>query len=137
MLLSLLIVLVIAFGGLALTYVFEKEETFLWRLAAGNIIGSAIFGTAGFVLASFLGFNTATVITAIGTALLPCLLLLDINRKKIFAHDWAKAKGKLQGANWTKAARFTYYAFFLALFIAFFRTRDVCDRAGNFYRRLE
>lgn len=120
MLLSLLIILIIAFGGLALTYVFENEESLLWRLAAGNIIGSAIFGTAAFVLASIFGFNAATVLSAIALTLLPCLLLRDSRRKKVFVHDWAKAKGKLQGANWTKAARFLYYVVFLAIFVTFF-----------------
>lgn len=120
MLLSLLIVLIIAFGGLALTYVFEKEESFLWRLSAGSIVGWAIFGTVGFVIASFLGLSALTVAIAIAVTLLPSLLLLDTGRKKIFLHDWAKAKGKLQGASWVKAARFAYYLFFLILFVVFF-----------------
>ncbi|MBC7900643.1 MAG: hypothetical protein H7070_11400 [Saprospiraceae bacterium] len=132
MLLSLLIVLIIAFGGLALTYVFEREESFLWRMAAGNVIGSAIFGTVGFVLASFFGFNTAIVLTAIVVTLLPCLLLRQANQKKIFLHDWAKAKGKLQGANWTKAARFAYYAFFLIVFLAFFERAMFVTDEGIF-----
>ncbi|MEJ7848479.1 MAG: hypothetical protein WKF92_10365 [Pyrinomonadaceae bacterium] len=129
MLLSLLIILIIAFGGLALTYVFEREESFLWRMAAGNIIGSAIFGTAGFVLASFFGLNAATVAAAIAITLLPCLLMRNAETRKRFAHDRAKAKGKLQGANWTKASRLLYYVFFLGLFLAFFeRAMFVTDQ---------
>ncbi len=110
----------ISFGGLALTYIFDDESSFLWRLAAGNIIGSAIFGTAGFILALLFGFNIASILIAMAVTMLPCFLLLDTDRRRTFIHDWAKAKGKLQGANLKKATRFLYYVFFLVLFIAFF-----------------
>ncbi len=121
MLLSMIIVLAVAFGGLALTYLFADDETFLWRLAAGNVIGSAIFGTAGFVLATFFGLNPGTVLIALAlTVVLPLLILRKKEHRRSFDHDRAKAKGKLQGANLKKVARFFYYAFFFLLFLFFF-----------------
>ena len=114
------IALVIAAGGFALTYLIENDEPFLWRAAVGAVIGSAIFGTISFVLAMFVGLNAATVIAALAINLMPIALITRGHRQKTFKHDWAKAKGKLQGANVAKALRFLYYAAFLLLFVLFF-----------------
>ncbi|MGB7209059.1 MAG: hypothetical protein WBD27_10405 [Pyrinomonadaceae bacterium] len=120
MLLSLLLIFVIAAGGFALTYLIENDEPFLWRVAAGTVIGSAVFGTLSFVLAMFFGLNAATVLASLAVTLIPLKLILSGDRRKTFQHDWAKAKGKLQGANWAKAFRCSYYAVFLLLFVFFF-----------------
>ncbi len=120
MLFALLLITAIAVGGFALTYLFENEEPFFWRAAAGAVIGSAIFGAVGFVLAMFFGLYPVTVLLAFAIVLLPVALIARGDRLKKFRHDWAKAKGKLQGATWTKALRFCYYAAFLLLFVFFF-----------------
>lgn len=120
MLISLILILAIAAGGFALTYLIENEEPFLWRVAAGNVIGSAIFGTTTFLLAMFAGLNAATVIAAMVIVLIPIVLLRSGDRRKIFRHDWAKAKGKTQGASVVKALRLLYYVGFLVLFVFFF-----------------
>lgn len=120
MLLSMIIVLAIALGGFAFTYLIEDDETLLWRLAAGNVIGSAIFGTVSFALAAAFGFNTATIIISALFAVSPILLLTRREYSRVFSHDRAKAKGKLQGANLSKSAGFFYYAFFFLLFLFFF-----------------
>lgn len=132
MLLSLLLIVVVASGGFALTYLFENEEPFLWRLAVGNMIGSAIFGTVSFVLAMFFGLNAATVIAAHAITLMPVALITRGTRQKTFKHDWAKAKGKLQGANAAKALRFCYYAAFLLLFVFFFDRAMIETSQGIF-----
>ena len=120
MLISVLFILIIAAGGFALTYLIEKDEPFLWRVAAGAVIGSAVFGTLSFVLAMFFGLNAATVIASLLVGLIPLKLILSGDRRKAFQHDWAKAKGKLQGATWTKALRGCYYGIFLLVFVFFF-----------------
>ncbi len=120
MLISFLVLALLALGGMALTYLIADDETFMWRLAVGNVIGAAILGLSGFILASFFGLNAGIVIAALVITLLPLILL---TRKKIgfaFRHDWAKAKGKLQGGNLKRFAGFGYYAFFLVLFWLFF-----------------
>ena len=120
MLISLILLFIITLGGAALTYLFVRDEPLLWRLAAGTVIGSAIFGTAGFLIAMGLGLSGVTVVAATALTLAPTLLLVDRERRKLFEHDWAKAKGKLQGANRSKVLRFLYYAAFLLLFVFFF-----------------
>lgn len=120
MLISLLLILAIAAGGSALTYLFEKDEPLLWRFAAGTVIGSAVFGTASFVLALFAGLSVFVVAAALILTLLPVGLFVTGERRKAFDRDLAKAKGKLQGANGAKALRFGYYAAFLLLFCLFF-----------------
>lgn len=132
MLLSLLLVSLIAAGGAALTYAFEREETFLWRTAAGAVIGSAIFGTVAFLLAMAFGLSGAVVISALLLTLSPMLLLIDRGRRKLFERDWAKAKGKLQGSSGAKALRFVYYAGFFVLFVFFFDRAMIETAEGIF-----
>ena len=120
MLFSILIICLISFGGLALTYLVTDEESFMWRLAAGNVIGSAILGLTGFLLASIFGLNAVTVLAAMAITLLPLVLLRQKQRRNKFLNDWAKAKGKLQGGNLKRFAGFGFYAFFLLVFWMFF-----------------
>ena len=132
MLLALFLVVLISLGGLAFTYLFTKDETFLWRLCAGNVIGSAVFGTVAFVAATVFGLNTISVTASLLVCLLPVGLLADKERRAICWHDWAKAKGKLQGANFTKFLRFAYYAFFLLLFVFYFDRAMIENALGIF-----
>ena len=120
MFLSLILILLIAAAGFALTYLFAEDETFLWRISAGNIIGSAILGLIGFILANFFGLSALTVLASLSITILPLILFTRKDFQKRFGRDWAKAKGKLQGANVKKAFRFVYYAFFFVLFWFFF-----------------
>jgi hypothetical protein len=120
MLIAFLLIAAISFGGLALTYLIADDEPFMWRLSAGCVIGSAVCGTVGFAIASLFGLNTATAFAGILVGLLPLILFYQNTFRKRFLHDWAKAKGKLQGASVPKFLRFCYYAFFLILFLAFF-----------------
>ena len=120
MLISLAIILAIASGGFALTYLIENDEPFLWRLAAGSVIGSAIFGTASFVIALAAGLNIGSVAAALILTLLPILLVVRGSRRRLFDHDRGRAIGKMQGANLSKGLRALYYIGFLILFCLFF-----------------
>jgi len=126
MFLSLILILLIAAGGFALTYLFADDETFLWRISAGNIIGAAAFGTTGFILANFFGLSAVTVLISLVLTILPLILFTRIDFQKRFGRDWAKAKGKLQGANIKKGFRFVYYAFFFILLRAVRRIWAIC-----------
>jgi hypothetical protein len=129
MLFSLLIILLITFGGTALTYFYEKEDSLLVRLCAGNVIGSAIFGTICFVLACFLGLSAVTILLALAVTLLPLLLLSNKENKQLFTANLNKAKGKFEGANIWKLLSFAYYALFFIIFVLFFeRAMLVSDR---------
>jgi hypothetical protein len=132
MLLSLILVTAVAAGGFAITYLFEDDEPFLWRYAAGAVIGSAVFGTVSFVLAMLAGFNSAVVAVSLAITLLPIALIARGPRRKVFQRDWERAKGKVQGASRTKALRFLYYAAFLLLFILFFAQTMYENEQGIF-----
>ena len=95
MIISLLLVALLAFGGMALTYLVARQKPLLWRLSAGSVIGSAAFGLLAFVSVSVAGFSAVTVIVALALPLSPLLLLRRSDISKQFLHDWAKAKGWL------------------------------------------
>src|SRR5688572_17839905 len=106
MLISLLVLAIAAAGGFAFTYLIDDDSPFMWRLAAGNIIGAAVFGTFGFVLALAFGLNAAVVVAALVAAILPVGLLYRGKYRNAFQRDWSRAKGRLQGANLSKFWRF-------------------------------
>jgi hypothetical protein len=132
MLISLLLILIAAGGGFALTYLVDDDAPFLWRVAAGNMVGCAVFGTVGFALALAFGLSTAVVITAAAVAALPVLLFYRDTQRRTFQHDWSRAKGRLQGASLAKFWRFAYYAFFFLLFFFFFDRAMLESPAGIF-----
>ena len=119
---TLLIILLITCGGTALSYLYEKEDSLLVRLAAGNVTGSAIFATIGFLLACFFGLSTATVLIALAITLLPVALLAKKDFQRQFKANVNKARGKLDGANLKKVFKFAYYlVIFLVLWFFFER----------------
>jgi len=120
MIISIIVILLTTLGGLGLTYLIFEDKPLMTRLAAGNIIGAAIFALAGFILASFLGLTALIVVLALIITLLPALLFRDKARRGRLKLDWARAKGKLDGANFQKGLRFVYYLFFFLLFWFFF-----------------
>lgn len=132
MTISLILIVAVAFAGVFATYLLSDKETLLWRLAAGCVIGSAIYGTAGFVIGSVVGLSSATALIALLVTWSTAFLLLDKSRRHEFGHDWAKAKGKLQGATGRKALRFLYYAGFALLFFAFFDRAMIVNDQGIF-----
>ncbi len=122
MVISLVLLTLIALSGMALTYLIVRDESFMWRLCAGSIAGSAMFSVVVFAVCFVAGvFTPATLIVALVISLSPLLLLWkrpDIQKR--FLHDWAKAKGKTQGMSAKKLLTLGYYIFFLVLFFLFF-----------------
>jgi len=92
----------------------------LWRLSAGNVVGSAIFGTIGFIIASFFGLNAATVSASFFIMLTPLLLLKRKEFGGRFRLDRRRAKVQLQGKSPKKLFNGLYYVFFILLFLFFF-----------------
>ena len=60
MLVSIALILLVVVGGLALSYVIERDETLLWRLSVGVVIGSCVYGTVAFVFGCFTGIAVAS-----------------------------------------------------------------------------
>ena len=132
MILGLIILFAITLGGAALTYLIEEDEPLLWRLAAGCVIGSAIFGFSGFLLGFAMAITPATAAFALLITLLPLLLLLDQGCRKAFDRDRVLARGKLQGATGVKFLRFLYYAVSLGLLVLFFDRAIIINDQGIF-----
>src|SRR5262245_13689493 len=119
MLIALLLMLPIVAGGLSLTYLIEREEPLMWRIAAGIVIGRAIFGTLAFLFGCFFGFNAAIPLAFV-LVLSPFVLFKSKARRRKLAMDWQRAVNRLQGGSWSKILRFSFYVFFLVLFCSFF-----------------
>jgi hypothetical protein len=119
MLVSVLLILLVAAGGFALTYTIESDEPFMWRATAGLVIGSSIYGSLSFVIGCFAGLAIASPI-ALAITLVPLLLFRDRERLRRFKIDWQRATNKMQGGSWAKFLRFASYAFFFLLFCFFF-----------------
>src|SRR5262245_48846374 len=119
MLISVVLILLVAAGGFALSYLIESDEPFLWRAAAGTVIGSAIYGTFTFVIACLAGLTVASPV-ALALTLSPLLVLRDKERWRRFKIDWQRATNKMQGGSAVKILRFAFYAFFFILFCLFF-----------------
>ena len=132
MFVSLILIILVASGGLALTYLYEKEDSLLVRLCAGNVVGSAIFSLIGFLLASFFGLSAATVLIALVITISPLALFARKDIQKQFKANLNKARGKLDGANFKKFLRFAYYVFFFVLFWLFFERAMIETSLGIF-----
>lgn len=132
MFVSLILLILLTLSGLSLTYLFAEDEPLLWRLGAGNVVGSAVFGLICFLVACFLGFSPATIGFSFLLGLTPLFLFVSkINRAK-FDANWRRAKGKLEGATTKKFFRFGYYAFFFILFCLFFE-RAIFDTPNGIF----
>jgi hypothetical protein len=132
MLISLLLIAIAARGGFAITYLMDDDAPRLWRIAAGNVIGAAVLGTAGFALALLFGLHWLVVAVALGVTLSPVLLFYSEDRRHAFFQDWTRANGKLKGASSRKSLRFAYYAGFFLLFFFFFDRAILESEAGIF-----
>lgn len=133
MITSLILIAVITSGGLGLTYLFAERETFLWRLAAGHVVGSAVFGLVLFLLALvFASLPVPVVLGALVVTAAPVLLLRDPRRKKLFRDEWQTAKDRTQGATYKKLRGLAYYLFFFLLFVAFFDRAMIVASDGIF-----
>jgi hypothetical protein len=119
MLISTVVILLIAAGGFALSYLIERDEVFLWRLAAGTVIGCALYGTLTFLIGSFTGLEIAAP-AALAITMLPLLLFINKTRRRALRLDWQRANNKLQGGSARSFLRFAFYAFFCVLFWVFF-----------------
>ena len=132
MLSSLVLILTITVGGVAATYLISDDEPLLWRLAAGSVIGQCVFGTLIFALSFLLGFGPAAILLALLFSLTPLSVFSKRETFNSLRHDWSKAKGRLQGTNFSKASAFVYYAFFLILFLFFFDRAMIVKDQGIF-----
>jgi hypothetical protein len=132
MMVSVILLLLITLSGTVLTYFYETEDSLLFRLGAGNIIGSAFFGTIAFLLACLFGLSVVTILLSLFILLLPLILLRRKTTRERFLTDFGKAKGRLEGANLSKVLSFVYYAGMLLLLYFFFERAVFETKDGIF-----
>jgi hypothetical protein len=132
MLLSILLISLISVGGTSLTYLLFDDEPLMWRIAAGCVIGSAVFGTAGFVLANLAGLSAATAVVTFALMLSPLLIFRDKGRRSELAADRNRAKNRFQGKSLRRFLPFLYYSFFFLLFLFFFERAMFFKDGGIF-----
>jgi hypothetical protein len=132
MIYSLILMLLITAGGFAVSYLIRDDEPLLWRVAAGCVIGTAIFGTAGFLLGLAIGLTPLSVGLALLLTLSPLLLFIDPTRRRTLDHERASARQRVQSPGRGNFYRFLYYVFFLVLFIFFFDRAMIVTDEGIF-----
>lgn len=132
MFISFVLLLLIALGGAAITYLFAKSETFLWRLSAGSIVGSAVFGLSGFLLTFAMGLSRWTVFAALLITLAPLLLLKQRSVAAQFRYEKQLAKSRFQGTSFKKFFRFLYYFSIFILLWVFFEQAMRVNENGIF-----
>lgn len=120
MLISIILIILITIGGVAVTYLIDRDETLHWRIALGNIVGTCIFGLAAFIGGCVVGFTTPMIIVSLIITLLPALLLVRRDVRERLRRNLQHASSRLRDTNATRIAGFAYYAFFAVLFWAFF-----------------
>ncbi|MCC6825755.1 MAG: hypothetical protein IT172_08440 [Acidobacteria bacterium] len=132
MLVSALFLIVLTLGGVALTYLVFDDERLMWRIAAGNVAGCAVFGTLLFALSFVSGFGLPSIIAAVILTLCPLLIFQMPAKRKQLNADIAKAKGRLQGGTADRFVSFGYYAFFLIVIFLFFEQVMYTNSQGIF-----
>ncbi len=133
MLISMIFAAIISAGGVGVSYaILDDDAPLMWRLASGNVIGSAIFGTLIFCAALIFGLTNAAIVICLTLTLLPVIILRDAGASKQAAHDWAAAKSRTQQTNLRKFLGFAYYLFFFLLFVLFFARAMIVTDGGIF-----
>jgi hypothetical protein len=132
MLISLFVIFLLSASGLSLTYLFARDESLMWRLCAGNVVGSVLFGLVCFLAACLFGLSVPTVLISILISLLPLALLLKPKNRTDFLTNWEKAKSNLQGANVEKILSFAYYFAILIVLWWFFDRAMFVTKEGIF-----
>ncbi len=132
MLITLLIIFLLTVSGLSLTYLFAEDESLLWRLCAGNVVGSVIFGLVCFLAACLFGFSAPTILISILISILPLVLFARPSNRANLLATWQKAKTNLEGANVEKFLSFAYYFAFLIVLWWFFDRAMFVTKEGIF-----
>ncbi|MFV0388511.1 MAG: hypothetical protein ACK5NT_07140 [Pyrinomonadaceae bacterium] len=129
---SLLLTFALTLMGISVSYLFSKKETFLWRIAAGLIIGSCVYASVAFLLANVFGFSRFSLGVAFIICGLPSLMFFRKDFRKNFRDEFRQGKDRNQNAGMKRLRRFAYYAIFLFIFIAFFDRTMIIGADGIF-----
>jgi hypothetical protein len=87
MIFAFLLVLITTAGGFAVSYIFDEDAPLIVRVAAGSVIGTALVGLNGFLLALGFGFNLTTISIAAVLGALPLLIFRRENIRRRLNRD--------------------------------------------------
>jgi hypothetical protein len=132
MLISLFLIFLLTIGGLGLTYLFAEDESLLWRLCAGSVVGSIVFGLVCFLAACLFGFSVPTVLISIAASLAPLIIFARPRNRANLLATWQKAKTNLEGANLEKILSVAYYVAILSVLWWFFDRAIFVTKEGIF-----
>ncbi|HEV3315664.1 MAG TPA: hypothetical protein VG488_01795 [Candidatus Angelobacter sp.] len=133
------LLIVATLGGLALSFVYARQEHFATRLCMGACTGLALMATIGFVLASFLGLNGTSVVVPSACLLLPFLLLLNRSyRGLMLSETRSAAQSFLRAVNhprWITTGYFVFYLF-MAVLLGLVFGRALFEKPDGIYTGL-
>jgi hypothetical protein len=133
------LLIVATLGGLALSFVYARQEHFATRLCMGACTGLALMATIGFVLASFLGLNGTSVVVPSACLLLPFLLLLNRSyRELMLSETRSAAQSFLRAVNhprWITTGYFVFYLF-MAVLLGLVFGRALFEKPDGIYTGL-
>ena len=136
MLFALGLILLLTFSATVLTYVFDRSAPLWARAAMGAVIGQAVFGTIGFVVASLAGLSIGTVLLSALICSLPLILLRKPAIRRQFTDDAAafrrEFKNFVSDLPVDKAAGAMLYTALFALLWYFFE-RAMIVKTGGIY----
>ncbi|MFL6230601.1 MAG: hypothetical protein ACJ741_17660 [Pyrinomonadaceae bacterium] len=136
MIFAILLAAVAVCGGTLATYLYEEDAHVAARLASGTPIGLTVLGLSGFVFASFLGLNIASLAasTVIAAAPLALLARRDLRARLRFdlAGLWRDLRAAVARPSLRATAPLVLVACALGLFWLVFG-RTMFTRAGAIY----
>jgi hypothetical protein len=133
------LLIVATLGGLALSFVYARQEHFATRLCMGACTGLALMATIGFVFASFFGLNGTSVVVPSVCLLLPFLLLLNRSyRELMLSETRSAAQSFLRAVNhprWITTGYFVFYLF-MAVLLGLVFGRALFEKPDGIYTGL-
>lgn len=136
MFLALALALIAVAGGAVITYLFDEDAPLVARLCMGACLGFAALGLVGFILASLLGFTTATLILTALVVASPLALLAWRESLAKARADFEEAVRGVRRAIFhptrLSAAYGIYYAL-VALLLWFVFERAMIESPGGIY----
>ncbi|MEZ5307853.1 MAG: hypothetical protein R2684_11980 [Pyrinomonadaceae bacterium] len=132
MILSLILLLFVTAGGIGVTLLFAGRKTLIWRISAGYIVGSCIFGAICFAGTFLVSFGWPLIVVSGLLAASPALLVRNKELHETFAREYFKAKGRIEGFTSGRVVNLLFYLFFLILFAAFFDRAMILEAGAIF-----
>jgi hypothetical protein len=128
---ALVLLLLVVAGGTLATYLWDDDEMPLpTRVAAGVVVGLAVFGLLGFGLALGLGLTRITVYGAAAAAAAPLALLAQSRRRARVTTDLAAALARLVSRPGRTLALLVVAAIITVTFEGALYVRSDGDRPG-------